>query len=79
MPPDRVKMPMAPTFCFRSVFCTPAKMAPQAVSLSVVLAVFASVSRGWKVSCSSAMAGAMGVGVVWRAAETSKLAAAGLR
>lgn len=55
MPPERVKMPMAPTFCLRSVFCTPARTAPTAVSCSAVLAVLARASRGWKVTCWSAM------------------------
>jgi hypothetical protein len=62
IPPERVKMPIAPTFCLRSVFCTPAKTAPAVVNFSVVLAVLARVSCGWK--WSSAMAGTMGVGSV---------------
>jgi hypothetical protein len=70
MPPERVKMPMAPTFCLRSVFWTPAMIAPTAVVWSVVFAVFASASRGWKVSSWSAMAGGMGVSVVLRALWT---------
>lgn len=63
MPPERVRMPMAPTFCLRSVFCTPATMAPTAVVCSAVLAVFERASRGWKVACWAAMAGGMGGGV----------------
>ena len=46
MCPDRVMIPMAPTFCLRSVFCTPAKMAPAAVVCSVVVTVLDSVSCG---------------------------------
>jgi hypothetical protein len=64
-------MPMAPTFCLRSVFCTPAMMAPTAVVWSVVLAVFASASRGWKVGSWSAMAGVVGVNVVLEALWSS--------
>lgn len=69
MPPDRVMIPMAPTFCFRRVFCTPAITAPTAVIWSVVFAVFASASRGWKVACWSAMAGELGVDVFSRALQ----------
>lgn len=57
MPPDLVIMPIAPTFCFRSVFCAPAKMVPAKVVWMVDFAVFARVSCGWKVSVSAAMAG----------------------
>ena len=49
-------IPMAPTFCFRSVFCTPAMMAPTAAVCKTVLPVFPMVSRGWKVACCWAMA-----------------------
>jgi hypothetical protein len=68
-PPDRVIMPMAPTFCLRSVFWTPAMMAPIAVVWRVVLAVLERASRGWKVGW-SAMAGGLGVYVVLRALST---------
>lgn len=61
---------MAPTFCLRRVFCTPAITAPTAVVCSVVLAVFESASRGWKVACWSAMAGELGVDVFLRALQS---------
>jgi len=70
MPPDLVRMPMAPTFCLRRVFWTPATIAPTAVVWSVVLAVFERASRGWKV-VSSAMAGGVCVDVVLRALWSS--------
>jgi hypothetical protein len=60
MPPERVRMPMAPTFCLRRVFWTPATTAPTAVVWSMVLTVLERASRGWKVACWSAMGGGMG-------------------
>jgi hypothetical protein len=63
MPPERVKMPMAPTFCFLKVFCTPATTAPKTVVWRAVLAVLERASCGWKVGCWAAMAGEVGVDV----------------
>jgi hypothetical protein len=74
MPPDRVKMPRAPTFCFRSVFCTPAMTAPTAVVWRAVFHVFATASRGWKVACWAAMAGGFGGSVVLSARDVDEVA-----
>lgn len=60
MPPERVRIPMAPTFCLRRVFWTPATTAPTAVVWIMVLMVFARASRGWKEASWAAMAGRMG-------------------
>jgi hypothetical protein len=62
---------MAPTFCLRRVFWTPAITAPTAVVCSVVFAVFESASRGWKVACWSAMAGELGVVVFLKLSRAS--------
>lgn len=54
---------MAPTFCLRRVFCTPAMTAPTTVVWSMALPVFWRASLGWYVGCWSAMAGGMAVGI----------------
>lgn len=62
-PPDRVRMPIAPTFCLRRVFCTPAMTAPMVPVEIMALPVLWRASRGWYVACCSAMAGAMAAGI----------------
>jgi hypothetical protein len=63
-------MPMAPTFCFLNVFCTPAMTAPTMVVWMAELAVFARASCGWKVGGWAAMAGRVGVNVLLEAVST---------
>ena len=54
---------MAPTFCLRRVFWTPAMMAPPRPNWRVVLAVLASASTGWYAGGAAAMAGELGFDV----------------
>jgi hypothetical protein len=73
-PPDRVRMPIAPTFCLRRVFCTPAMTAPTTPVESMALPVLWRASRGWYVACCSAMAGAMAAGISSASGELSSSA-----
>jgi hypothetical protein len=73
-PPDRVRMPIAPTFCLRRVFCTPAMTAPTMPVESMALPVLWRASRGWYVAGCSAMAGAMAAGISSASGELSSSA-----
>ena len=78
-PPDRVRMPIAPTFCLRRVFCTPAMTAPMVPVEIMALPVLWRASRGWYVACCSAMAGAMAAGISSASGELSSPACLSLK